>query len=194
MASGFSVYRFDFSGCGESEGDYQKTSLSKQRDELSLILEFVKSKGFESESIGILAQSFGTCITISLKPEVGAVIFTGAIADPKKVLSTFFGNNYNQNGISSIKRSNGHATSIEAPFWKDLETHNLAQNIEKLQSPILFMRGSEDKLISRFGVELLYNLTKGLKKLTIIEDAGHDLKPKWDEVADEALIWFKEFL
>ena len=37
------VFRFDFSGCGESEGDYSETSLSKLKSDLSKILEFVKS-------------------------------------------------------------------------------------------------------------------------------------------------------
>ena len=30
----FIVYRFDFSGCGESEGDYSKTSLTKLKFDL----------------------------------------------------------------------------------------------------------------------------------------------------------------
>ena len=35
------MYRFDFSGCGESEGDYSKTSLSKLKSDLSKIVDFV---------------------------------------------------------------------------------------------------------------------------------------------------------
>jgi alpha/beta superfamily hydrolase len=41
---GILVFRFDFSGCGESEGDYSETSLSKLKQDLSKILEFVKSQ------------------------------------------------------------------------------------------------------------------------------------------------------
>jgi len=34
IAGGFLVYRFDFSGCGESEGNYSKTSLTKLKSDL----------------------------------------------------------------------------------------------------------------------------------------------------------------
>src|SRR3990167_7129130 len=57
--NGILVYRFDFSGRGESEGDYANTSLTKQRDDLKSILDFVKSQPkVDSSRIGILGQSF----------------------------------------------------------------------------------------------------------------------------------------
>lgn len=66
---GIASYRFDFSGCGESEGDYSKTTLSKLRDDLALILEYVKERPTTDTSrIGILGQSFGTTTTIALAP------------------------------------------------------------------------------------------------------------------------------
>ena len=43
VEKGVIVYRFDFSGCGESEGDYAETSLTKNKEELESIFEFVKN-------------------------------------------------------------------------------------------------------------------------------------------------------
>jgi hypothetical protein len=64
---GILVFRFDFSGCGESEGDFSETSLSKLKSELSNILDFVQSQpNVDASRIGILGQSLGTSMIRSL--------------------------------------------------------------------------------------------------------------------------------
>src|SRR3989344_3426001 len=76
---GIICYYFDFSGCGESEGDYSNTTLTKLRDDLDSILEYVKSRPTtDTARIGILGQSFGTTTTIALAPKVKSIVLMGS--------------------------------------------------------------------------------------------------------------------
>lgn len=52
---GFNVFKFDFSGCGES--DYDTLTTSKQIDDLENALKYVSNKGLRK--IGLLGHSFG---------------------------------------------------------------------------------------------------------------------------------------
>jgi pimeloyl-ACP methyl ester carboxylesterase len=55
--------RFDFSGCGDSEGKFEEMSVSKQVEELKAAYErLIKEKGINKNKIGIFAHSLGTVI------------------------------------------------------------------------------------------------------------------------------------
>ncbi len=95
-SNGYIVFRFDSSGCGESEGDYSKTSLSKLKNELGLIIKYIKSrKDVNKNKLGILAQSFGTVATIAFKPNVEAIVLMSSIAHPYEILKNIFSKNFN---------------------------------------------------------------------------------------------------
>jgi uncharacterized protein len=55
--------RFDFSGCGDSEGKFEEMRISKQVEELKAAYErLIKEKGINKNKIGIFARSLGTVI------------------------------------------------------------------------------------------------------------------------------------
>ncbi len=90
--AGFLIYRFDFSGCGESEGDYSKTSLSKLKSDLGKMINFVKSQPkVDNSKIGILAQSTGTAVTVAMEPKVNCIVLTGSMSRFKEVMANIFG-------------------------------------------------------------------------------------------------------
>lgn len=191
---GIASYRFDFSGCGESEGDYSITTLSKLRDDLGSIMKFVESRPtVDSNRLGIVAQSFGTAVTIALSPKIKSLIMTGSILNGKEVIKKLFGEGYNPNGISIRERSDKNI-EIKADFWKDFENYNLRQSVEQMNYPLLLIHGSEDDRVPLSEMETIFNLKSEPKKKVIIEGAGHDLKPKRDDVYNLVVGWFKETL
>lgn len=142
IAGGFLVYRFDFSGCGESEGDYSKTSLSKLKSDLRAMINFVKVQPkVDVSRIGILAQSTGTTVTVALAPDVKCLVLTGSIFHYKEVMVDIFGKGYNPEGISARTKANGTVTRIGSQFWKDIITHNLLESVKRIHCPILFIHG-----------------------------------------------------
>ena len=192
---GFAVYRFDFSGCGESEGAYSQTSLSKMRDDLKVILNFVKQQPkVDVSKIGIWAQSFGTPTTISLQPDVQAIVLTGSISRPQDTSKVLFGDGYNPNGISVRKYRDGREIKMGAQFWGDLKEYNLLEDIKNIKCPILFLHGSEDEKIPLSQMEAYYEVVNEPKEKIILEGVNHSLRPKRDEVYNIILNWFIKYL
>lgn len=56
---GFAVFRFDFRGCGESEGNIEETTLLKRVSDLEAALQFVKKHVQINENIGLIGSSMG---------------------------------------------------------------------------------------------------------------------------------------
>ena len=190
----FLVYRFDFSGCGESEGDYSKTSLSKLKADLSKILDFIKLQPeVDSSRIGIYAQSFGTAIVTALEPKIQCLILAGSISYPQKVLSKLF-DDYNPKGTSTRIKSNGMITRIGSQFWEDFKNYDLLKSIKKINNPILFIHGSKDKQVPVSEMEAYFEMANKIKEKIIIKGANHQLKPHRNKVYKITINWFKRYL
>lgn len=194
-AAGFLVYRFDFSGCGESEGDYSETSLSKLKSDLSKILEFIKSQPkVDTSKIGILGQSFGTATTITLEPKVKCLIMMGSTSHPKETLIKLFSDGYNPNGISTRVKFNGTITKVKPQFWKDFENHNLLESVKNIHCPILFIHGEKDDKAPLSEMEAYFKNANEPKEKIIIEGADHSLTPHRDKMYKIVVSWFKKYL
>ncbi len=189
----FFVYRFDFSGCGESDGNYSETSLSKLRDDLKSIVEFVKSQD-KVEWVGIHAQSFGTPATVALTPELKALILMGSLSHPKEILSALFDKGYNPHGISERKRSRGRITKVKPQFWKDFENHALLESIQHISCPILFIHGENDTTVPLSEMESYFEAAHEPKEKLILKGADHGLRPKRKEMYQASVDWFTRFI
>jgi len=193
--AGFLVYRFDFSGCGESGGDYSETSLSKLKSDLSKILDFVQSQSkVDSSRIGILGQSLGTATTIALEPEVKCLVMIGSTSHPKESLIKLFGRGYNINGTSIRVKPNGRTIKVKPQFWKDFENHKLLESIKNIHCPILFIHGSKDDKVPVSEMEAYFQNANEPKEKIFIEGADHGLRPHREEMYNIVIEWFKEQL
>lgn len=192
---GILVFRFDFSGCDESEGDYSQTSLSKLKSDLSSILKFVRSQDeVDASKIGILGQSFGTATTIALEPQVECLVMMGAVAHPKESLIKLFGRDYNPEGVSSKLRSAGTVTRVGPQFWQDFENHHLLESIKKLQAPILFIHGENDDKVPLSDMEAYFHNANEPKDKIVLEGVDHGLRPHRDKMYKIVVDWFSKHL
>ncbi len=194
-AEGFLVYRFDFSGCGESDGDYSETSLSKLKSDLSKILEFVQSQSkVDNSRIGILGQSFGTATAITLEPKVKCIVLMSSIVNSKEILAELFGKGYNPDGISTRIKPNGVITKIKPQFWKDFENHNLLESIKNIHCPILFIHGSKDYRVPVANMESYFQNANDPKEKAIIDGGDHGLRPYRNKMYKIVVDWFNKYL
>lgn len=191
----FLVYRFDFSGCGESEGDYSETSLTKLKSDLSSILEFVQLQPqVDTSRIGILGQSLGTATAITLEPKVKCLVMMSSVSNPRERLVELFGDGYHPEAISVRKRSAGNITRVKPQFWQDFDNHNLLKSIKEIHSPILFIHGSEDNKCPISEMEAYFEKANEPKKKVIIEGADHGLRPYREKMYQIVVDWFKKWL
>lgn len=192
---GYLVYRFDFSGCGESDGDYSKTSLTKLKNDLEKIINFIKSEPeVDRNKIGILAQSFGTSVTLALRPKVKTIVLMGTIIKLKEIFKKLFGDSYNPKGISTKIRSSGRITTVNFGFWVDLNKYDLLETVNNFKPSVLLIHGSEDISIPIENSRLLFNSLKNQKEFLILKGADHSLNPCREQMHEAVINWFGKYL
>ncbi|MAQ76564.1 MAG: osmotically inducible protein C, partial [Aquimarina sp.] len=85
-AKGFGVLRFDFTGLGESEGDFEDTNFSGNVEDLIAAADFLKQE-YEAPTL-IIGHSLGGAASIFAAAKIAstkAVVTIGAPSDPEHV-------------------------------------------------------------------------------------------------------------
>ncbi|MBI4406294.1 alpha/beta fold hydrolase [Candidatus Micrarchaeota archaeon] len=193
---GLAVYRFDFSGCGESEGKWSETTLTKLKTELTKILEFVKQRPFvDVNRIAIVAQSLGSVVTIALRPkEVKCIALLGTPVHPKAVLQRLFGSGYNKQGESTRTMANGGKVTVKSEFFSDFDKHDLLKEVKKIKCPLLFVHGGADDKVPASEMLECFEAANAPKEKIIIEGASHNMKPKQEEMYEIITAWLEKHL
>jgi dipeptidyl aminopeptidase/acylaminoacyl peptidase len=85
---GYAALRFDFRGCGESEGERGRVICEEQVKDTRNALSFLASRGdIQSQRIGVVGQSFGAAVavyTAGVDRRVAACISSGGWGDGAK--------------------------------------------------------------------------------------------------------------
>src|SRR5580692_9122470 len=99
---GYAVYYFDFSGCGESEGDYTNTTLTKLIQDLrSVYATVIKYPYIDLNNVSLISQSFGSNVIIGAQMKnLQRMVLCGSFTNAYKVLSELF-TDFNEKGIST---------------------------------------------------------------------------------------------
>lgn len=180
----FRVVRFDFSGCGKSEGKSEDMDYKKQAKDLDTVLEYVKKE--YQEKICILAQSMGTFVTALLSPNgIKKTIFIGIPNNNtdymiKRLVDRFTsrtGGKFDEKGISLMPRSTGIIQKIGPSFWSVLRSFKPAEAVEKYskKTNLIIFKPKQDEVV---GDKFMDNYKK-IKTLKYIElDGDHSWKNK----------------
>ena len=171
-SEGFAVLRFDFRGCGESEGDIEETTLSSRVSDLESALQFIRKH--VSECIGFLGSSIGGCVAIITAVKDGGIKAVAAWSTPFH-LSSLFNNEL---------------------FTHDAKKYNLTETVKKNATPILIIHGDVDELVPVYHANDLYKIANEPKILKIITGGDHRLtNPKDRKQAIRFSIeWYKKYM
>jgi len=197
--NGFLVYRFDFSGCGESEGDYSKTSLTKLIGDLRSIIDFVKRQPkVDANRLALVGMSFGTAVAVALNaPEIKTYVLLGSVANPYEVLKNLFQEyTFNPEGESLRITSEGREVKMRPQFWKDFANYDLPKSIAEIHKPICIIHGEKDTAAPLEEAKVFYENANEPKKLAIIKNSDHGFyKPnERKEMVKELIGWFEKYL
>ncbi len=182
--NGFQTFQFSFEGTGKSEGNFVNTTIETQSQQFKDILEYVRKDRYtNSESIGILAQSFGTVIVTAALPlpSVKTVVFTSPPFDPYAAIAKWFKRQrgFNPDAISEIEWADKRKTRVGPQFWISLQKYQALETIKKLTQSILIIHGSKDKRVPLWQtVECFSKLTVS-KKLHIVKNGDHAFTNKY---------------
>ena len=182
--AGFGVLRFDFTGLGESEGEFSDTTFSGNVEDLEDAAAFLKENYLPpgllvGHSLGGAAVIFAA----ARLPSVKAVATLGAPADPKHVTRLI------QSDVTEIEAEGkarvtigGREFTIKKNFLEDLQSHGLPQIVKKLGRAILILHSPQDTIVSIKNAEEIYLAARHPKSFVSLDGADHLLSSEADSV------------
>lgn len=198
--TGFYVFRFDFRGSGDSQGEFVDMTISGEiSDALAGLNWFKENTGVDPERIGVLGLSMGGCVAAytAARANIKALVLWSAVALP---LQVFEKNAPYQLMINQAKKQGyleWNGWRIGFPFLEELPSLNPLEMIKEYTGPGLCIHGSGDQVVPIEHSHLYYRyLSSPDKEVYIIEEADHTFnKFEWEqEVIQKTVAWLENKL
>jgi putative redox protein len=183
-SQGFGVLRFDFTGLGESEGDFEDTNFSGNVEDLVDAAKFLETN-YQAPSL-LVGHSLGGAAVIFAAAElesVRAVATIGAPSNPKHVQHLFQSSieEIEATGAAQVKLS-GRGFTIKKQFVDDLHRHRLPAVAKSLRKPLLIMHSPQDDTVGINNAEEIYHAAHHPKSFVSLDGADHLLMNKQDSI------------
>ncbi len=183
-ANKIGVLSFDFTGLGESEGDFSDTNFSSNISDLVVVANYLKEH-YQVPQV-LIGHSLGGAAVIQAAlqlPEIKAVITIGAPADLPHVTNLF------KEDLEKIKES-GQATVdiggrpfiIKRQFIDDLNNNPASEVLKKLNKALLIMHSPQDTIVNIENASIIYQQAKHSKSFISLDGADHLLSDKNDSL------------
>lgn len=173
--NGIAVLRFDFTGLGESEGDFSDTNFSSNVEDLISAADFL-SQQYEAPKL-LIGHSLGGAAVIFAGgkiPSVDAIATIGAPSEPEHVqhLLSSGSEEIAQTGIAEIKIG-GRPFTIKKQFLEDLQSNQLASTVKALRKPLLVLHSPQDSTVSIDNAAQIYQHAHHPKSFVSLNGADH---------------------
>lgn len=210
--SGIASLRIDFTGSGESSGDWAQTTFSGQIADAVDAFDYLQTlPKVDGSRVGILGYSQGGLVGAHLaaaRPEAHAVVLWAPVTNPISTYSTIMGPDKVQEGLAAPADSPitadlswGGQTTLNGAFFHELPLISAAGAIASYRGPLQVMVGARETIVTpqpTAGNQLLRYHT-GPERLILL-DSDHDFGAEKSadlvtrELAPQTVAWFKDHL
>ena len=178
------VLSFDFTGLGESEGEFSETNFSSNISDLIAVAEYLE--GHHQAPQLLIGHSLGGAAVIQAASKiksVRAVATIGAPADAQHVAHLFKPNlNEIQSEGEAQVSIGGRPFTIKQQFLQDLSNNPAEQQLRNLNQALLIMHSPQDKIVSIDNAATMYHHARHPKSFITLDGADHLLSAKEDSI------------
>lgn len=176
----FLSVKFDFRGNWESEGKFQDTCISRELEDLIVVIDYIK-KSYNPAKIILIWHSFWWAIALlhTQTSKVEGLILISWEWNLEKAVSLEFDNNQlkelEEKWSTQIVdwSKDWELNTIWKRFLEDMQRYSTIEAAKKLQIPSIIIHWVEDDVVPvEFSQEIFDNI-KTLKEIVLINEADH---------------------
>ncbi len=195
---GLAVLRFDFTGLGDSDGNFADTNFSSNILDLIAAADFLK-QNYQAPSV-LIGHSLGGAAVIRAAhylPSVKAVATIGAPYDALHV-SHLFKENIEKIDVEGQAKVDigGRPFTVKQHFLQDLEKDTPHRAIHELNKSLLVLHSPQDSTVEIENATRIYKAAKQPKSFISLDGADHLLTDKSDSLYTGNVIagWVKRYI
>ncbi|HSN52292.1 MAG TPA: alpha/beta fold hydrolase [Woeseiaceae bacterium] len=182
--SGIAVLRFDFTGLGQSEGDFAETNFSSNVSDLLAAVRFLE-ENYRAPEI-LLGHSLGGTAILQAAgdvPSAVAVATIGSPSDPGHVRRLLAGAEgaLRERGVAEVSLG-GRPFTMKRQFLDDLERHELPVAVKSLRKALLVMHAPLDDIVGIDNAAALFGNALHPKSFVSLDNADHLLTREADSL------------
>lgn len=196
---GIGVLSFDFTGLGDSEGEFSTSGFAHQTGDLVAAAEFLAGHIGNGPEL-LVGHSLGGTATLyaaQMIPTVKGVATIGSPADPAHVTRLF------ECEMDEIERTGaapvnigGRSFTIRKEFLDDLRSHPPEEWLPQLKARLLLFHSPVDRIVDIGNAQRIFMAVKHPKSFVSLDRADHLLSESKDAqfVAAVLAAWASSFL
>ncbi len=192
--AGYVALRFDFTGLGQSDGNFAETSVSANVSDLTRAAASLIEAGFGP--CGLIGHSLGGAAAVLAAARlktVRSLVTIGAPADTAHVRHLL------SDSLSDLDAGRpatvdiaGRRFDLEPGFVSDLGSHNVLTSASELDRPYCVVHAKDDAVVGFENAVALHDAAMAPKRLAALDTGGHLFggREHAEELLDTIVDWF----
>ncbi len=197
-SNGVAVLRFDFTGLGDSQGNFSDTNFSSNVADLLSAAEFLRNK-YQAPQL-LIGHSLGGTAVLHAAGDIAeckAVVTIGSPATAGRLLHLFKQDveNIQKDSMATVDIA-GRNFDIQQQFIDDLKASSETDKIAKLRKALLVFHSPIDEIVSIDQAGIIFTQAKHPKSFITLEKANHLLTDNNDAsyVANTIVAWAQRYI
>lgn len=175
VAAGLNALRFDFTSCGESEGEKGSIVYSQQVADISSAVDSLE-EAYAPSRICLVGSSMGAA-TVILYAAKRPYKLSGLvlIAAPSDTL-LYVKENFSEDQLKEWEKAGVWVDEnhvVQYDFYPDAQTHDILESAKLLHLPTLVVHGKKDALVKVACATEIFNALPYTKGLVLLEKGDH---------------------
>lgn len=197
-AHGLAVLRFDFTGLGDSEGEFAETNFTSNIYDLERAAEWLRTNDLVPSLL--IGHSLGGAAVLAAATRIGevkAVVTIGAPSDPAHIRHWFAHAEDEIRGSGEAEVAiAGRTFRVQKQLLDDLEKHPLTDIIRGMDKALLIFHSPDDTVVDIRHARAIYEAARHPKSFISLAGADHMLSRRADAdyAASVIAAWVDRYL
>ena len=195
---GYAVLRFDFTGLGHSDGEFENTNFTSNVNDIYAAVTSLTTQDMTPTLL--IGHSLGGAAVLKATanlPDIKAVVTIGAPADPAHIVhnsGTSLDEN-KKNGKAAVSLA-GRTFTISHDFVQDVSATKLNDSLMNLQAALLVLHSPKDQTVEIKNASQIFLAAKHPKSFISLDTADHLISDPADAeyTADVISAWARKYL